>query len=116
MKIRRLALGVIASILFAGPILGADLARAEEPERTIAIENHRFVPAEVEVPAGVRVKLIIENRDDTPEEFESHDLRREKVIPGNSKATVRVGPLPAGEYRFVGEFHEDTAQGKLIAK
>ena len=90
--------------------------RAESPEFTIAIENHRFVPAEVTVPAGQRVKLVIENRDQTPEEFESHDMKREKVVAGGSKINVWVGPLKPGTYTFFGEYHEDTAQGKLIAK
>ena len=68
------------------------------------------------MPAGKRVELVIDNQDATPEEFESHDLKREKVVPPNSKASVWIGPLSAGEYSFVGEFHEATAQGKLIAK
>jgi plastocyanin len=91
-------------------------ARADTPEFTIVIENHRFTPAEVTVPAGQRVKLVIDNRDKTPEEFESHDLKREKVISGGTKANVWVGPLQPGTYKFFGEYHEDTAQGKLIAK
>jgi plastocyanin len=85
-------------------------------EFSLEIRNHRFEPAELTVPAGERVKLTIYNRDATAEEFESHDLRREKIIAGNDDAKVWVGPLPAGEYGFFGEFHKDTAQGKLIAK
>ena len=59
---------------------------------------------------------MIKNEDATPEEFESHALNREKIIPGNSEGVVFVGPLDTGEYPFVGEFHEDSAQGKLIVK
>jgi len=91
-------------------------ARAETREFTIAIKNHRFEPSELTVPAGQKVKLVIDNRDATPEEFESHDLKREKVIAGKTKAVIWVGPLRPGKYRFVGEFHEATAQGVLIAK
>ncbi len=91
-------------------------ASAATPEFTIAIQDHRFDPAEVVVPAGKKVKLVIDNRDATPEEFESHDLKREKVIAGKTKATIWVGPLRPGKYRFFGEFHEATAQGVLIAK
>jgi len=89
---------------------------ANEPEFTIVIKNHRFTPAEITVPAGKKVKLIVDNQDATPEEFESHKLNREKVIPGNSKAVIWVGPLKPGTYEFVGEYHEATAKGKLIAK
>lgn len=96
-------------------ITGAAVA-AGEPEFTLVIKNHRFAPAEITVPAGTKVKLIVDNQDPTPEEFESHALNREKVIPGNTKAAIFVGPLKPGSYDFVGEFHEATAKGKLIAK
>ena len=91
-------------------------AEAEAPEFVIVIKNHRFTPTEVTVPAGKKVKLVVDNQDPTPEEFESHKLNREKVIPGNSKAVIWVGPLKAGTYEFVGEYNEKTAKGKLIAK
>ena len=80
------------------------------------IEGHRFQPETITVPANQRVKLIIENRDDTPEEFESQDLRREKLVPGHRRVGLWLGPLPKGEYGFYGEFHPSTAQGKLVAK
>jgi hypothetical protein len=86
------------------------------PQFSTAIENHRFTPDRIEVPAGQKVKLLVENRDGTPEEFESHPLKVEKVIPGKSKATILVGPLKAGEYKFVGEFNEKTAKGVIVAK
>ena len=91
-------------------------ALAGEPVFEIAIKDHKFNPATVEIPAGQKVKLVIKNQDSTPEEFESHDFNREKVISGNSEGIVFVGPLNAGEYKFFGEFHEKTAQGKLIVK
>ena len=94
----------------------APLARAETPQFALVLQNHRFVPAELQVPAGKRVKLVIENRDPTPEEFDSYDLRREKVIAGNSKGEVWVGPLDPGSYSFMGEYHAETAKGRLIAK
>lgn len=100
--------------------LGACLPVAAQSEgqegHVLVISNHRFSPETLTVPANQRLQLVIENRDATVEEFESHDLRREKLIPGNSKAIVWVGPLPKGEYGFYGEFHPDTARGKLIAR
>jgi plastocyanin len=89
---------------------------AETPVFEIVIKDHKFNPANVEIPAGQKVKLVIKNQDPTPEEFESHDFNREKVISGNSEGIVFVGPLDAGEYKFFGEFHEKTAQGKLVVK
>ena len=91
-------------------------AAADDPEYTIVIKDNRFDPSAITVPAGKRIKLVINNQDSTAEEFESHDLKREKVIAGNSKGTVWVGPLAPGSYAFVGEFHEDTARGTLVAK
>lgn len=88
---------------------------AESPEFTIVIKDHRFHPAEFEVPAGQRIKLVVDNQDPTPEEFESHELNREKIIVGNSRAVIWVGPLVAGTYPFFGEFNETTAQGRLHA-
>lgn len=92
------------------------MAHAQTPEYTIVIKEHRFQPAELAVPAGQRIKLVIDNQDATPEEFESKQLRVEKIVPGGTKGTVTVGPLKPGSYPFFGEFHEDTAQGKLHAK
>jgi plastocyanin len=89
---------------------------AGEPEFNIAIEGHKFSPDRIEVPAGQKVKLIVDNKDATPEEFESQTLKIEKVIPGKTKATIFVGPLKAGEYKFVGEFNEKTAKGVIVAK
>jgi plastocyanin domain-containing protein len=89
---------------------------AGEPEFNVAIEGHKFSPDRIEVPAGQKVKLIVDNKDATPEEFESPTLKIEKVIPGKSKATILVGPLKAGEYKFVGEFNEKTAKGVIVAK
>ena len=109
---RKMTLIAAAALALASaPALAAD-----DIERTIVIKDHLFQPAEVHVPAQQKVKLVIDNQDPTPEEFESHDLRVEKVVPGNSTATVRVGPLEAGTYSFVGEFHEDTAQGSLVVE
>lgn len=114
--VSRVVLLFLFSILAMPSLTGSAVAAEKKTEYTIVIRNHRFEPAVIEVPAGVRVKLIIDNRDASAEEFESHDLRREKVVPGKSRGTVWIGPLPKGEYTFVGEFHEKTAKGKLIAK
>jgi plastocyanin len=98
---------------FATAALGAFAA---EGDVNIVIENHKFSPDRIEIPAGKKVKLVIDNRDATAEEFESHALKIEKVIPAKSKGTVFVGPLKAGEYKFVGEFNEKTAKGVIVAK
>ena len=92
------------------------LALAQGSEVKLTIKDHRFSPAEVRVPANRKVRLLVVNEDPTPEEFESHALNREKVIPGGSSATIFIGPLKPGRYDFVGEFHEATAKGVVIAQ
>lgn len=89
---------------------------AEMPEVNLVIKDHKFEPKEVRVPAGKKVKLVVENQDPTPEEFESHELHREKIIAGNKTVKIMIGPLKPGRYPFFGEFHEDTARGVIIAE
>ena len=86
-------------------------ASAEPPSFTIEIKGHLFYPAELEIPANTKVRLIVINRDATPEEFESYELNREKVIMGGAQAVIFIGPLEAGDYPFFGEFNPKTAQG-----
>lgn len=92
------------------------MACAQDAEFKLVLRNHKFEPAELVVPAGRKIKLVINNLDPTPEEFESYELNREKIIPGNATITVYVGPLKEGRYQFFGDFNKDTAQGVLVAK
>ena len=82
----------------------------------LVIQDHRFTPVELVVPAGQKIKLTVENHDAAPEEFESYDLNREKLIAGNSSATVWIGPLAPGRYTFFGDFNQKAAQGVIIAR
>jgi Cupredoxin-like domain len=93
----------------------AALRAGPEPTLVLVLKDHHFVPTELTVPAGKRVELVVENRDATPAEFESTDLRREKIVVGNGKISVWVGPLPPGTYGFFDDFHPATT-GKLIAQ
>lgn len=92
------------------------IAVAEEGVYSLVIKDHLFQPTEITIPAGKKVKLLVDNQDATPEEFESHSLNREKVIAGKSKATIYIGPLTPGRYTFEGEFNAKTAQGAIIVK
>jgi hypothetical protein len=97
-------------------ILLAMPAVAKTPIFEIEIRNHLFEPSELVIPANTKVKLIVYNHDPTPEEFESYELNREKIIMGNRKTVIFIGPLKPGEYPFFGEFNPKTAQGKIIAR
>jgi heme/copper-type cytochrome/quinol oxidase subunit 2 len=106
---RPLRIAAVALTLLAGTAFAEDTF-------TIAFKDHRIVPAELVVPAGKKIKLIVDNQDATPEEFESHALNREKVIPGKSKGTLYIGPLKPGAYDIFGDFNQATAQGRIIAQ
>jgi plastocyanin len=96
--------------------VGASVFADDKPEFTLVIKDHQFQPAELTVPAGQKFVIIVDNQDASPEEFESHELNREKVIPASSKGKVFIGPLDAGTYPFFGDFHQNTAQGKIIVR
>jgi plastocyanin len=110
MRIPAFALAAAFAVFSLAPALAAD------PVFTIIIKDHKFEPSRIEVPAGQKIQLLVKNMDASSEEFESPDLKREKVIGGGKEATIFVGPLKPGTYRFVGEYHEATAKGELVAK
>jgi cupredoxin-like protein len=95
-------------------VLMSSYSLAETPIIEIKIQDHLFFPATIEIPANTKVKLLVTNLDPTAEEFESYEMNREKVISGNRKGVVFIGPLPPGEYPFFGEFYPKTAQGKVV--
>ncbi|HET6464394.1 MAG TPA: cupredoxin domain-containing protein [Nitrospiria bacterium] len=106
--------------LQVGLILGLGLwlfgtAAAEETIR-IVIKDHRFTPSEVKVKANTKAILIVTNEDQTAEEFESSSLNREKVVRPGQSINVLLPALKPGSYDFYGDFHPDTAQGKIIAE
>ena len=92
------------------------VANAAEPEASLAIKNNRFEPTEIRVAANQRIRLTVHNQDDTPEEFESHKLNREKVIAPGAKAVIFIGPLKPGRYEFWGDYHAATAKGVVVAE
>ncbi len=105
----------LAAAALAPAAMAAD-AEAGPADYKLVIENHRWQPDKIVIPADTKVRLLIENRDDTPEEFDSHDLNREKVLMGKTKGQVYIGPLKPGRYKFQGEYHAATAQGEVIVK
>jgi plastocyanin len=103
-------------LLLTGVALAAVAAAAAEVEIPVTIEKNRFQPSEIKVKAGTPFVLVVTNKDATPEEFESKELRIEKVIPAGKTLKIRVRALKPGTYPFVGEYHEATAKGRIIAE
>jgi len=104
-----LAVGVVAA--GATP----QVARGDDGY-VMTFKDNKLEPAELQVPAGKEFKLVVKNADQTPEEFESGDLKIEKIIAGGSEIELTIKPLDPGSYEVVGEFHEDTAKGHIVAE
>lgn len=102
--------------IFLITLLLPPAAFASDADYILVIKAHRFQPSELTIPSGKKIKLVIDNQDASPEEFDSHALNREKAIAANSRTTLYIGPLDSGRYPFDGELHEDTAQGVIIVR
>jgi plastocyanin len=96
-------------------VLAAAAALADDPSFSIVLKNNQFVPSEVQIPAGVKVKLVVRNENSTASEFESTQFHREKVVPPGQEITVFVGPLDPGSYEFFDDFHPQS-RGHLVVK
>ena len=105
-------LALLSLLALYGPLP----AQAEGGTYTLTIKDHRFSPTELEIPAGKKITLIVKNLDSTPEEFESLELHREKVVTGGQEITIYIGPLRPGRYEFFGDFNPTTARGHIVAK
>ncbi len=109
-ELSRITVAVAAIALMTGA------ARADAPAGiTLTLKNHRFTPATFTVVAGQKVRITLINQDPATEEFDSHDLRLEEVVTPMGRISFDIGPLAAGQYSFMGEFHAGTAQGKVTA-
>ena len=110
----RLISAVLTSVLLIGAV-GAAQAASDPHAVTLTLKDHRFTPDAVEVPAGVRVRIELINRDTATEEFDSEDLHVEKDVTPNGRVSFIIGPLKPGTYSFMGELHADTASGTIKA-
>ena|SRR5579859_5953858 len=98
-------------------VLSATLALpavADEPIKLV-LREHQWIPDRLEVPAGVKIQLIVKNDSDKIIEWESADLDREEVIEPGKESTIFLGPLDKGSYGFYDDRHQDS-KGVLVAK
>ncbi len=107
-----------ASVLIGGLGLAACLGAqaADMPTLRLELKDGVLNPARIQAPAGVKFRLEIVNTGKTPVEFESTQLRKEKVLAPGAQSSVVIQPLTPGEYKFFDEFHMNTAQGVIVAK
>jgi heme/copper-type cytochrome/quinol oxidase subunit 2 len=100
---------VLSVPVLSVPVLG------QTPAFSISIRDNAFDPPELSVPAGQKIELHITNERAAASEFESAELRREKVVTPGQQVTVYVGPLRPGTYEFFDDFNPQT-RGHLIAR
>lgn len=103
------------AILAGGTILVPPRPGSAAEFIEFSVKDHRLSPTEVTVPAGQKFRIEVTNQDDTPEEFESHELKVEKIIVGGGKISVLAGPLEPGSYKVFGDYHPDTAVATVTA-
>jgi plastocyanin len=109
---------MLRRVILATAFLGAatlSANAADGPPVQIDIKAQAFQPAEITVPADVKVELHVVNGDDLPAEFESYDLGREIVVPAHGQVKVFIGPLKAGRYKFFNDFHQES-EGYVVVK
>ena len=109
-RVRVVAVAVLALVSVAGIV-----SAAEPPEIPLTIENKQFQPAEVKVKAGAPFVLVITNKNAAAAEFESKDLRVEKVVPAGQTMKVRIRALKPGSYAFFDDFNKQTT-GRIVAE
>jgi hypothetical protein len=99
------------TLVLATPAVAEDL-----PEFRMTFKDGAIVPLETTVPANRRLKLVLVNVGDSPVEFESIELRKEKVVAPGVTTSIVIRRLSAGEHVFFDDFHPDAAQAKIIAQ
>ena len=103
----------LAFFALLGALAVGTTAYAEPPSAQLVIKDQVFTVQELILPADTKVKLVVENQDSIPAEFESYDLSREVVVPGHSSIAVYLGPLSPGRYNFFNDFNH-AAQGWVV--
>ena len=88
---------------------------AEKFTVELTINNGVFTPQVLNVPTKKIIRIKISNIGDQPAEFESTQLRKEKVLAPGASSVVVIAPLREGTYTFFDDFHLDLPRGKIIA-
>lgn len=91
-------------------------AEEEEPTFRVEFRDGAVTPLRLEVPAKRRFRLELHNLGQTPAEFESRELRKEKVLAAGTVSTLVIRTLDPGEYGFFDDFHPDAPAAVLVAK
>ncbi len=111
-RLTLLIVGLLAGLVAAA---GAATAADPRPEIALTIEKDQFQPSEIKVKANVPFTLVVTNKNAKAAEFESKDLRIEKVVPAGKTINVLVRALKPGTYAFFDDFNK-AAAGRIVAE
>jgi hypothetical protein len=112
---RRLILLTVSLALGLLSIAGIVVAADAPPEIPLTIDKDQFRPSEVKVKANTPFVLVVTNKGAKAAEFESKDLRVEKVVPAGKTVNVRIRALKPGTYAFFDDFNK-AATGRIVAE
>jgi plastocyanin len=106
-----------AAVLAAAALMPRETRSADaDTVFTITAEAGHFNPAQLEVAPNQSFKVRVVSAEKTPIEFESFELRRERVVKPGEAITVNMPPLGPGTYKFFDDFHRDTPEGVIVVK
>lgn len=110
---RALRAALVAAVAAAA---GMGAAHADDAVTfRLQMAEGKLNPARIEVPAGKRIRIEVSNAGHGAAEFESLELRKEKVLAPGAESVVVIAPLERGEYKFFDDFRHE-AQGVIVAK
>jgi hypothetical protein len=113
----RRVIWLLQVVLLSSACSAALVAAADTPtELALTLDQHRFSPEELRVKANTPFILVLTNKDKEDEEFEISLLRIEQIVSGGKTLQLKMPALKKGTYEFVGEFHEKTAKGRIVAE
>jgi hypothetical protein len=96
--------------------LSAPAVLAQDAPLEIRVENGRFEPRQLTLPAKAPVQLRVTNADPAAVEFESFELHRERVVQPGGTIRVLMPALAPGTYKFFDDFHRDTPEGSIVVE
>lgn len=97
-------------------ITGVPAMAEDLPTFKVEMKDGVMTPLRIEVPADKPFKIEIHNTGTTPAEFESLELRKEKVVAPGAVSFVVIKRVSAGEYKFFDDFHPNAPQVTVVAK
>ncbi len=106
---------VAGGALLLACVAAAPLSAGVAGPISLVLKDHQFTPNHLDVPSGQRFRIEVSNQDATPAEFESYDLKFEKIVVAGGTVTVSAGPLHPGTYKFFDDYHPDAATGTITA-